>query len=65
MDLTLQKAVELGISAIQPLMMRRTVVKLGGEKVDKRLRHWQGVVIAACEQCGATSFPRSWRSRMA
>jgi 16S rRNA (uracil1498-N3)-methyltransferase len=57
MDLTLQKAVELGISAIQPLMMRRTVVKLGGEKVDKRLRHWQGVVIAACEQCGRNQVP--------
>ncbi len=57
MDLTLQKAVELGISAIQPLMMRRTVVKLGGEKVDKRLRHWQGVVIAACEQSGRNQIP--------
>jgi 16S rRNA (uracil1498-N3)-methyltransferase len=57
MDLTLQKAVELGICAIQPLMMRRTVVKLSGEKLDKRLRHWQGVVIAACEQCGRNRIP--------
>lgn len=57
MDLTLQKAVELGTSAIQPLMMRRTVVKLSGEKMEKRLRHWQGVVIAACEQCGRNHIP--------
>lgn len=57
MDLTLQKAVELGISAIRPLMMRRTVVRLGGEKVEKRLRHWRGVVIAACEQCGRNQVP--------
>lgn len=57
MDLTLQKAVELGIAAIQPLMMRRTVVKLSGEKMEKRLRHWQNVVIAACEQCGRNHIP--------
>ncbi len=57
MDLTLQKAVELGVAAIQPLMMRRTVVKLAGEKVERRLRHWRGVVIAACEQCGRNRIP--------
>lgn len=57
MDLTLQKAVELGVADIQPLMMRRSVVKLAGEKVEKRLRHWRGVVIAACEQCGRNRIP--------
>lgn len=57
MDLTLQKAVELGIAAIRPLMMRRTIVKLSAEKAEKRLRHWQGVVIAACEQCGRNLIP--------
>lgn len=57
MDLTLQKAVELGVAGIQPLMMRRTVVKLAGEKIEKRLRHWRGVVIAACEQCGRNQIP--------
>ncbi len=57
MDLTLQKAVELGIGAIRPLMMRRTVVKLAGDRVARRLRHWQGVVIAACEQCGRNRVP--------
>lgn len=57
MDLTLQKSVELGVSAIQPLMMRRSVVRLSGEKTEKRLRHWRGVVIAACEQCGRNQLP--------
>jgi 16S rRNA (uracil1498-N3)-methyltransferase len=57
MDLTLQKSVELGVSAIQPLMMRRSVVRLSGEKTEKRLRHWRGVVIAACEQCGRNHLP--------
>jgi 16S rRNA (uracil1498-N3)-methyltransferase len=57
MDLTLQKSVELGVAAIQPLMMRRTVVKLSGEKTEKRLRHWRGVVVAACEQCGRNLVP--------
>lgn len=57
MDITLQKSVELGVSAIQPLAMRRCVVRLAGDKADKRLRHWQGVVIAACEQCGRNRPP--------
>jgi 16S rRNA (uracil1498-N3)-methyltransferase len=57
MDLTLQKSVELGVAAIQPLMMRRSVVKLTGEKTEKRLRHWRGVVISACEQCGRNQLP--------
>jgi len=57
MDLTLQKSVELGIAAIQPLMMRRSVVKLSGDKAERRLRHWQGIVISACEQCGRNQLP--------
>lgn len=57
MDLTLQKSVELGVSAIQPLMMRRSVVRLSGDKVEKRLRHWRGIVVAACEQCGRNALP--------
>src|SRR5512139_2831703 len=44
MDYTLQKAVELGVAAIQPLAAKRSVVKLTGERVDKRIAHWQGVV---------------------
>lgn len=57
MDYTLQKAVELGITRIQPVMMKRTVVRLDDDKRHKRRQHWQGVVIAACEQCGRNHLP--------
>ena len=57
MDYTLQKAVELGVTRIQPVMMRRTIVRLDDEKRQKRRQHWQGVVIAACEQCGRNHLP--------
>lgn len=57
MDYTLQKAVELGVAAIQPIAARRSVVKLAGERADKRLTHWQGVVASACEQCGRNRVP--------
>ncbi|MDD5390578.1 MAG: 16S rRNA (uracil(1498)-N(3))-methyltransferase [Gallionellaceae bacterium] len=57
MDYTLQKAVELGVSAIQPLTMRRTVVRLSADKAIKRRAHWQGVVHSACEQCGRNLLP--------
>ncbi|MBN8766335.1 MAG: 16S rRNA (uracil(1498)-N(3))-methyltransferase [Thiobacillus sp.] len=57
MDYTLQKAVELGVAAIQPISARRSVVKLAGERADKRVAHWQGVVTSACEQCGRNRVP--------
>jgi 16S rRNA (uracil1498-N3)-methyltransferase len=57
MDYTLQKAVELGVSAIQPLTMRRTVVRLSEDKAIRRRAHWQGVVNSACEQCGRNVLP--------
>jgi 16S rRNA (uracil1498-N3)-methyltransferase len=57
MDLALQKAVELGVSAIQPLFSTRTVVRLSGDRLAKRAQHWQGVVIAACEQSGRRRCP--------
>jgi 16S rRNA (uracil1498-N3)-methyltransferase len=57
MDYSLQKATELGVSAIQPLATERSVVKLAGERADKRRQHWQQVVIAACEQCGRNRVP--------
>ena len=57
MDYTLQKAVELGVTRIQPVMMRRTIVRLDEEKRHKRRQHWQGVVISACEQCGRNHLP--------
>ena len=57
MDYTLQKAVELGITAIQPIAAKRSVVKLAGERADRRVMHWQGVVASACEQCGRNQVP--------
>jgi len=57
MDLVLQKAVELGVQAIQPLWMQRSQKRLKGERMKKRSRHWEGVVISACEQCGRATLP--------
>ena len=57
MDYTLQKAVELGVASIQPIAAKRSVVKLAGERVDRRVAHWQGVVASACEQCGRNRVP--------
>ncbi len=57
MDYTLQKAVELGVAAIQPIATKRSVVKLTGDRVDRRVAHWQGVVTSACEQCGRNRVP--------
>lgn len=52
MDWIVEKAVELGASAIQPLAAQRSVVRLSGERLDKRQAHWQGVIVSASEQCG-------------
>ena len=57
MDLTVQKAVELGVSRIVPVASRRSVLRLEGERAQKREAHWRGVVIAACEQCGRNRLP--------
>lgn len=57
MDLILQKAVELGVTDMQPLWTARSQSHAGGERLEKRLRHWQGVVISACEQCGRATLP--------
>ena len=57
MDLTIQKAVELGAAGIIPVASRRSVLKLDGARAAKRLAHWQGVAVAACEQCGRNRVP--------
>ncbi len=57
MDLTIQKAVELGVAAIQPLMAERSVVRLKGDRSDSRRQHWERVAVAACEQCGRNRVP--------
>ncbi|MDD3765362.1 MAG: 16S rRNA (uracil(1498)-N(3))-methyltransferase [Nevskiales bacterium] len=57
MDYSLQKATELGITRIVPLFSSRSVVRLDDERWEKKLDHWRGVVIAACEQSGRTRIP--------
>lgn len=57
MDFTIQKAVELGVRDIVPVESRRSVLRLSGDRAGKRVAHWQGVVAAACEQCGRNQVP--------
>lgn len=57
MDFTIQKAVELGVNVIQPISSQRSVVKLTGDRAEKRREHWQNVVISACEQSGRAVVP--------
>jgi 16S rRNA (uracil1498-N3)-methyltransferase len=57
MDYALQKAVELGVAALVPLFTERSLVKLKEDRLEKRRRHWQGVVVAACEQSGRRRLP--------
>lgn len=57
MDWAIQKAVELGVNEITPLLSERCEVKLQGERADKRQSHWQQVAISACEQCGRSRVP--------
>ena len=57
MDQTLQKCTELGAMAFQPVWSERVEVRLKGDKLEKRQRHWQGVVISACEQSGRATVP--------
>ncbi|MDR3417579.1 MAG: 16S rRNA (uracil(1498)-N(3))-methyltransferase [Nevskia sp.] len=57
MDYAVQKAVELGVAAIVPLLSARSVVRLDGERWEKKLDHWRGVVASACEQSGRTRMP--------
>ena len=57
MDWIVQKAVELGVAAIRPLQATRSVLRLSGERADKRLTHWRQVAVAACEQCGRNHVP--------
>jgi len=57
MDWLVEKASELGVASIQPLMSERSVLRLSGERADKKVAHWQSVAIAACEQCGGNRVP--------
>ena len=57
MDWILQKATELGVAHIVPIVTERTEVKLDGERADRRMAHWHGVIASACEQCGRNRLP--------
>lgn len=57
MDWTLQKATELGVRCIQPVLAARSVVRLDERQAERKLRHWQAIVAGACEQCGRSVLP--------
>ena len=57
MDWLVEKATELGVATIQPLMTERTVVRLDGPRAARRHAHWQGIAVGACEQCGRNRVP--------
>jgi 16S rRNA (uracil1498-N3)-methyltransferase len=57
MDYTLQKAVELGIAGIEPVVTERSIVRLDGARAQKRRAHWERVCVSACEQCGRDRVP--------
>ncbi len=57
MDWLVEKATELGVASIQPLLAERSVLKLKGERAEKKRAHWQGIAVAACEQCGRNRVP--------
>lgn len=58
MDWLVEKATELGAASITPLLAERSVLRLKGERADKKRAHWQAIAIAACEQCGRNRVPR-------
>ena len=57
MDWLVEKATELGVASIQPLTTERSVLRLAGERAEKKRLHWHGIAVAACEQCGRNRVP--------
>ena len=57
MDWTLQKATELGVATIAPVLTARSVVRLDEKQAVKKQSHWHGIVVGACEQCGRSRIP--------
>jgi 16S rRNA (uracil1498-N3)-methyltransferase len=57
MDYTIRKAVELGVAAVVPVFTERGIVRLAGERAERRREHWQALATAACEQCGRNRIP--------
>jgi len=58
MDALVEKATELGAAAIVPLLCERSVLRLAGERAERRSAHWQAIAVAACEQSGRNRVPR-------
>ena len=58
MDFTVQKATELGVAAVQPVLAERSTGRIAGERAAQKRAHWQRVAIAACEQCGRNRVPQ-------
>ena len=58
MDFAIQKAVELGIHVIQPVITERSVIHIKAQRLEKKRQHWKGVVSSACEQSGRTQIPK-------
>jgi 16S rRNA (uracil1498-N3)-methyltransferase len=54
MDALIEKATELGVATLHPLMCDRSVLRLHGERAERKRVHWQAIAVAACEQCGRT-----------
>jgi 16S rRNA (uracil1498-N3)-methyltransferase len=70
MDALVEKATELGVAAIEPLLCTRSVLRLAGERAERKRAHWQGIAAAAAEQCGRTRLPaigavRPWAEALA
>ena len=57
MDLVVQKATELGVSRLVPVLTERSVVRLDAQQSDRKSNHWRAIAIAACEQCGRNRLP--------
>jgi len=57
MDALIEKATELGAAAIQPLVCERSVLRVAGERAQRKVAHWHAVAVAACEQCGRNRVP--------
>lgn len=57
MDFAIQKSVELGVTVIQPMISHRSVIKIKADRLQKKMQHWQAIIVGACEQSGRTQIP--------
>lgn len=58
MDGLIEKATELGVTAIQPLVCERSVLRVAGDRAQRKAAHWHAIAVAACEQCGRNRVPQ-------